>query len=378
MPALLVLIQKEMGWGDLTLGAVIGAYGLCFGLGSLPSGYVIDRVGPRPLLQMCTLGLAIAAIGMALSPSLPWFAACAVAMGVASSSYHAAGPTMLASSPGDTLRIFAVHGICGNLGLALAPLGLGITGAVFGWRWTLVGLAVGALLLFWRVLGLPPTRLSRGHRESRPSRQGYALLLVVAASTGFVYRGLITFLPKLFAGLSVEMASLWPIEKLGWRGEGVLVGGLLTTTILLVGVTAIHVASRVVGSGRVSHYQMLVASLVLQVPFLLCMGQAEGTAALLLLAMAVSFTHFLGRPVIMDLVSQAMPMGSRGVAFGTYFLVLFGAGAAGAGVAGWGSEQLGLAASFGLFPVVLLPAMVALLYGGHRIRSISTSRSSPQ
>ena len=46
VPALLLLIQRDFGAGDFTMGQVVTVYGLLFGLGALPSGLLVDRVGP--------------------------------------------------------------------------------------------------------------------------------------------------------------------------------------------------------------------------------------------------------------------------------------------------------------------------------------------
>ena len=55
VPALLLLIQAEFGSGDLQMGTVVNALALLFGLGALPTGYLVDRFGSRPLLLFLSL-----------------------------------------------------------------------------------------------------------------------------------------------------------------------------------------------------------------------------------------------------------------------------------------------------------------------------------
>jgi uncharacterized membrane protein YeaQ/YmgE (transglycosylase-associated protein family) len=51
----------------------------------------------------------------------------------------------------------------------------------------------------------------------------------------------------------------------------------------------------------------------------------------------------------------------RGLGYGVYFLMTFGAGSFGASIGGWVSKNLGLHLAFPVFAGVLLPSIVAIL-----------------
>ena len=102
VPPLLILIQNEFGAGDLQMGKVIALYGRLFGVGALPAGYLVDRLGSKTLLTACLWGSSLAMVGMAVSPSLGWFAVCAAAMGLSLSIYHPAGTALITHAMSPT------------------------------------------------------------------------------------------------------------------------------------------------------------------------------------------------------------------------------------------------------------------------------------
>ena len=348
IPPLLVLIQVEFGAGDYQMGRVMALAGLLFGLGALPAGWLVDRLGSKALLLACLWGGSLAMIGMALSPSLGLLALGAACMGLSLSIYHPAGTALITHSMPHSGRVFALHGMAGNLGVAGASVLAGTLGWLFGWRWALASLAGAGLLLGLRVLALPsPSLREVKAREGKGRWADLALLLVAAVFMGMVYRSMTTFLPKFFAVSYTDDA-----------GIGTALGGFLTTAALMVGLLGMYVAGRLADGGMRPATVFLLGA-VLQVPFFLGIAWLNG-AALLPLAMAVSFFHFFTQPVGNHMVADFTPPRLRGLGYGLYFFLAFGAGSTGAGLGGWISENFSLATSFGALAVVLLPSILAI------------------
>jgi MFS family permease len=354
-PALLILIQADFGTGDLAMGSIVGLYGLLFGAGALPAGALADRVGARALLLTCLWGAAACLCGMALSGSVLVFAGFAGAMGLCLSIYHPAGTALLSHALPISGRVFAFHGMAGSLGIAASGAVAGTLGAAFGWRVTL-----GVLALCGFAIGLAVLRLPEASRHEIRETEGngrwgaFGLLLVAAASMGMVYRGMTTFLPKFLA-----------TSYAGTSGAGVAVGGLLATLALLAGVAGMYVAGRMIDRGmRPAHVFLLGAAA--QLPFLVALALLGG-AALLPLAMAVAFFHFFTQPPGNQLVALATPPRLRGLGYGVYFLVAFGAGSLGATLGGLVSERVDLKYAFPALAVVALPSVAAM--GALRARS---------
>ena len=100
------------------------------------SGFVVDRVGPRPVLFGGLGLLGCAAFGFALSQSYWMLALFAVVAGVGNGVFHPVDYTLLNRKvlPSRLGHAFSVHGITGNLGWALAPAMLVPLTLAFSWR----------------------------------------------------------------------------------------------------------------------------------------------------------------------------------------------------------------------------------------------------
>lgn len=111
------------------------------------SGFLVDRVGPRPVLFGGLALLGLAAFGFAASTSY-WMMACVAALaGLGNGVFHPVDYTLLnrkVSSP-RLGHAYSVHGITGNLGWALAPAMLVPIAIAYSWR---VALASAGVLVF--------------------------------------------------------------------------------------------------------------------------------------------------------------------------------------------------------------------------------------
>ena len=144
------------------------------------SGFVVDRVGPRPVLFGGLALLGLAAFGYASSPSYAMLAVFSVLGGVGNGVFHPVDYTLLnrkvhASRLGHA---FSVHGITGSLGWALAPALLVPLTIAYSWRVALVVagvLAYVVLLVLW---------LNRGHLQLEVAPKASASGAAASAGTG--------------------------------------------------------------------------------------------------------------------------------------------------------------------------------------------------
>ena len=144
------------------------------------SGFVVDRVGPRPVLFGGLALLGLAAFGYASSPSYAMLAVFSVVGGVGNGVFHPVDYTLLnrkvhASRLGHA---FSVHGITGSLGWALAPALLVPLTIAYSWRVALVVagvLAYVVLLVLW---------LNRGHLQLEVAPKASASGAAASAGTG--------------------------------------------------------------------------------------------------------------------------------------------------------------------------------------------------
>jgi MFS family permease len=138
--------SASIGVTEATLGVVVaGGYAL-FGIGALPAGVLVDRVGSRRLIVACLFGMGGSFLLLWAAPGLVTVAIALLAWGAAASVYHPAGLRLISTGVHERGTGFAYHGVAGNLGIGVGPLATSILLLVVDWRTAVAVLAVPALL----------------------------------------------------------------------------------------------------------------------------------------------------------------------------------------------------------------------------------------
>ncbi len=118
------------------------------------SGFVVDRLGPRPVLFAGLGLLGLAAFGFAASTGYWMMAFFAIVAGIGNGVFHPVDYTLLnrkVSAP-RLGHAYSVHGITGSLGWALAPAMMVPIALAFSWRAALASagvLAFAVLAVLW-------------------------------------------------------------------------------------------------------------------------------------------------------------------------------------------------------------------------------------
>jgi MFS transporter, FSR family, fosmidomycin resistance protein len=118
------------------------------------SGFVVDRLGPRPVLFAGLSLLGLAAFGFAASTGYWMMAFFAIVAGVGNGVFHPVDYTLLnrkVSAP-RLGHAYSVHGITGSLGWALAPAMMVPIALAWSWRAALASagvLAFAVLAVLW-------------------------------------------------------------------------------------------------------------------------------------------------------------------------------------------------------------------------------------
>ena len=152
------------------------------------SGFLVDRLGPRPVLFAGLAMLGLAAFGFAASTSYWMMAFFAVIAGTGNGVFHPVDYTLLnrkVSAP-RLGHAYSVHGITGSLGWALAPAMMVPIALAFSWRAALASagvLAFAVLAVLWfnrERLSLPAApKPVQGHAQT-PGEDPMAFLRIPA------------------------------------------------------------------------------------------------------------------------------------------------------------------------------------------------------
>lgn len=380
--ALLVRIGLEFGADFAVLGAVGNAGTITYGAFAIPSGWLVDRRGPRVVMTMAMGIAAVCALLVAVSPNLVLLAISLSLMGAGLGLYHPAGTSLVATVATRRGLALASHGIAGNIGIALAPaLAISVAFAA-DWRAAYVVFALaagGVALLVWRVapdreeaanaiaereaaeIERPPAR----PRSTPPAERGWftaPLLVIFAAAigTGFIYRGSLTFLATHFErqlGISI----------FGW--DAAAIAGALAALVLLAAVFGQAAGGWL--SDRISAERAIVPFTLLIPLFLFLMSISVGFA-LLLAAVGFVVVNFAQQPVINALITDYAPAGAVGRAFGISFTLIFGVGSLASSATGLITERYDTSATFAALAVVgvlVAVAMLTIMLGAERRRA---------
>jgi MFS transporter, FSR family, fosmidomycin resistance protein len=158
LPPLFPAFIHDFGLNYSQLGLLVTVFFFISGVGQALAGFVVDRIGARPVLWGAMVCFVAATLAAASAQSYAGLVLAAALAGLGNAPFHPADFTVLNKrvSVARLGHAFSVHGISGNLGWALAPVFLiGIQQATGQWRMAylgtaLIGVVVLAVLLWQR------------------------------------------------------------------------------------------------------------------------------------------------------------------------------------------------------------------------------------
>jgi MFS family permease len=154
LPPLFPWLKDAFNVSYTELGAVLTVFFVVSCMVQAASGFIVDKLGPRPVLFVGLSMLGLAGFGYAAAQSYWMLLMCAVAAGVGNGVFHPVDYTLFNRKVAPTRlgHAYSVHGITGSLGWALAPAFVVPLAMAFSWRVALAGagaVAVVVLLILW-------------------------------------------------------------------------------------------------------------------------------------------------------------------------------------------------------------------------------------
>lgn len=371
LPLMYPVFMKEFGLSFSELGLLMTVFFVVSGVGQATAGFVVDRVGARPVLffSMCIFVLACVLASMATGYG--WLMGVAVLAGLGNSPFHPVDFTILNQrvSPTRLGHAFSAHGLTGNLGWALAPAFMvGIT-AISTWRTAYVAAALlyaGILLLLVHQREQLRTEVVIHHASEKAGNDlafmklpvvwwCFAFFLLSTMTLGMVQNYSVSVL-KALHGVSFQAATMTLTAYLLCAALGIFVGGF--------------VAARKPNSDAVVASCMTVAAVFMA----LCGTGIFGAGGTMVVLAATGFAIGIGSPSRDMMIKKATPKGATGRVYGMVysgFDVGFAVSPLVFGLfmdRGWYSATF-----FGAAIVLLLSVVAALNVGGRRLRKAMAS-----
>ncbi|MFO1129482.1 MAG: MFS transporter [Rhodospirillales bacterium] len=308
----------DRSYGEL-LTLSLGGF-IAFGAGSLPAGWLGDRWSRRNMMVAFFFGMALAATLIGVADSAGMLAAGLTLLGLFAAIYHPVGIAMLVAHAGKLGREIGINGVCGNLGVAAAPLLTAAMAATLGWRSAfflfaavsaLGGVFFLACVRDQRTVGT--TRRGGDFIVPRPAfLRAVVVMILVSIAGGVVFNATTVAMPKVFD------------ERLAGLHLDAFVVGALVSAVFAFGAMAQLIVGWLVD--RMPLKRVFVPLSLLQAPCLLLAVGAGGWSMVALAALAM-FAIF-GQMTINDsIVARYTSDAWRARAFAARYLITFAASA---------------------------------------------------
>jgi MFS family permease len=248
LPPLFPWLMADFSLSYTEAGFLMTVFFVVSGIGQALAGFVVDRIGARPVLLFGVGTLGLSGLVLAAASSYAGLLAAAAVAGIGNSIFHPADFTLLNRrvSSGRLGHAFSVHGLSGNLGWAAGSVVMAAVAAASSWRdAALVAASVGfavvaVLLLRRRVLadGAETAVVGAGKDEGRAAagalsflRSGavwlcFAFFLITTGAFGVLKNYGPAILHNVYA-LALPVASMGLTAYLLGSALGMVVGGFV-------------------------------------------------------------------------------------------------------------------------------------------------------
>jgi predicted MFS family arabinose efflux permease len=144
IPSLFVPLGQAFGLDFAALGLLMTVFFVVSGLGQVASGFIVDRIGPRPVLWFGMAGFVASALILSAAGGYGTLLLAAIVGGIGNSVFHPADFSILNHrvAPNRLGHAFSAHNLTGTLGWALSPIFVVSMSQWLGWRAAALGVAL--------------------------------------------------------------------------------------------------------------------------------------------------------------------------------------------------------------------------------------------
>lgn len=330
-PTLYLSLAHEYGYDFVKLGLLASIFFLVSCLGQASSGFVVDRIGPAPVLRFGLGCFVVSGVLIGASNGYAMLVLAAAIGGIGNSVFHPVDYSIINHriSPRRLGHAFSTHGLTGNLGWALTPVFM--AALIYLWNWRVATFGAAALIAFVLLLtwlgrdllagkNTEPTATSTDSgRAAQPSlasqsvSQTLATLLVQPALWG-------AFLFFACTSMALSAVQNYTIPMLGdvYSIDKVMAGSTLSAYMIAAAAGMVaggFLAGATPNSERIVAISLILAGVLLVV---LASGAVPPLYAMGLVGLA-GFCSGVSAPSRDMLIRRVTPKGATGTVYGLVY-----------------------------------------------------------
>ena len=316
LPVMFPVFLREFGLSYSELGLLMSVFFVVSGVGQAGSGFLVDRLGARPVLFGSLVLFMLACVVASSATGYGALVLVAALAGLGNAPFHPVDFTIMnqrVSAP-RLGYAFSVHGITGNLGWAATPVFFASFTGLFDWRVAYLAAALmyaGILLLLVlqrdKFRTVVVQRVADGAAEhdlaflKLPVVWWCFAFFLLSTMTLAVVQSFAVSLLQAMHQVSFQDATATLTAYMLCGATGILVGGV--------------VATRIADSGRVVAVCMGVAALLLG----LCGTGLFGATGTMVVLAATGFAVGMGGPSRDMMIKKGTPQGATGRVYGIVY-----------------------------------------------------------
>lgn len=316
LPPFFPFFMADFGLSYTDVGLMVTVFFVVSGLGQASSGFLVDRVGARPVLFVSLALFASAALLASQATAYWMLLAAAFLGGLGNAPIHPVDFSILNQrvSPARLGHAFSVHGLTGNLGWAVAPAFLVGLATLTDWRtayWGAFALFVCvAAVMAWNRDILVTQVVVRPPEHKRMDDFEFMRQPVIWWCFGFFVLSTMTL---------AVVQTYAPSILQTVHGVGLEAATITLTAYMLCGAVGMAIGGFVAGKAQAT--ERLVAACMLIASGLMLLaatGWLGGPGTMVLLALT-GFAVGIAGPSRDMMIKRATPKGATGRVYGTVY-----------------------------------------------------------
>jgi len=363
LPALLPLIKKEFG-NYFILGLMVSIVFFIYGWGSLPVGVIADHWFRKKAIILSMLLCGVASFFVALVCNLFLIMIALMILGIGTALYHPVGFSYIAfAAEKNRGRWIGIHGLAGNMGMAIGFVTSTSIGYWIGWRRTfLVWAGIGAIIAIIDLIILDEQTGKKKDKNEKIQENllDYFYSLKKFFSSGMSITIIITVLVliicsgALWNGVSAFLVAYINDVK---RTPLILAGGLATISYTVGSLAQVFGGEISDRYGRISVLVggfglFAILLLVFTLPFV------RGIVSIIFFVSLLGFSFFVTQPSLTALIADISPSNTVGFMYGMNFAIKYGVGGISPVLAGFIVDKYSMTAVFYFFSLISVIAFI--------------------